>query len=103
MDVLCFSIMSLSNIVCGYKKFESKIILILSLFLWVFFCLVSDSRGLLIFTMVGLYSFYIYTGRIYKISTKFIMILCAGFLSLSQLQIILLVRGWIALKSLFLI
>ena len=61
-----FAIMSLSNIVVGYRKTESKVIFLVSFVAWLFFCIISDARGLLLFSLLGLYSFHVYTGVEYK-------------------------------------
>ena len=73
-----FAIMSLSNIVVGYRKTESKVIFLVSFVAWLFFCIISDARGLLLFSLLGLYSFHVYTGVEYKTATKLSFALIAS-------------------------
>lgn len=73
-----FAIMSLSNIVVGYRKAESRFIFLVSLAAWLFFCIITDARGLLLFSLLGLYSFHVYTRVKYKVATKVLFALIAS-------------------------
>ena len=91
--------MSLSNMMCGYKKFESKIILMLVYSCGYSFASCLTQGDFLFYNGWSVFLFYIYTGRIYKISTKFIMICNAGFFifisTANRFN-----QGWIAFEKL---